>query len=367
MLRVIASLLIVAAVGLLGFAGWAHWQSVRDRAQGPPTAVNVMAAIVRPLTDRLDVVGTARASRTITLLTAVDGRVSKLHFREGQSVDAGTLLVSLDDRQARADLERARTVYQRALSDYQSAARQADSQGLSQTAVNHLKVDMEAARAGLDSSRVALEDHRIRAPFDGIMGRLRPVHPGVYLRRGEPVATLDSVRHLEVSFQVAERYRVVLRPGLDVTFSSDAHPHKQFSGKVMVFNGQVDADGPGLAVKASLDNGEALLRPGEFLRVSMLFGEHPALLVPEQAIVTYGAQSFVFTITAAQRAERRAVQLGGRRDGWVEVVAGLSEAEAVIVSGHDGLGSGAPVTILPGSLNRGALLPSWRRSLEEPV
>lgn len=366
MLRVIASLLIVAAFGL-GIAGWHHGTPTHNTVtDGPPTEVNVIAAVVRPLTDRLEVVGTARAGRAITLITEVDGRVTELHFHEGQSVDAGTLLVSLDDRQARADLERARTHYQRALSDYQEAARRADTRAVSHADVTTLKTGMETARAGLDASRVALEDHSIRAPFDGVMGLSR-VTAGAYLRSGDPIATLGSVRNLEVNFQAPERYRVALRPGLDVTFSSAAHPHKQFTGKVMVFNSQVDAAGPGVAVKAMLDNDETLLRPGEFLQVSMLFGEHAALLVPEQAIVTYGAQSFVFTITTAQRAERRAVQLGGRRDGWVEVVAGLSEAEPVIVSGHVGLGSGAPVTILPDSLNRGAGLPFWRTPLEAPV
>ncbi|MBM7332188.1 efflux RND transporter periplasmic adaptor subunit [Alloalcanivorax marinus] len=365
MLRVIASLLIVAALGL-GIAGWYQGTPDDDAVTGPPAEVNVTAAVIRPLIDRLEVTGTARAGRAITLVTEVDGRVTELHFHEGQSVEAGALLVSLDDRQARMDLERARADYQGALSDYQEAARRLGTRAVSQAEVNTLKTALEDARTGLDARRVALEDHSIRAPFDGVMG-LRQVHPGAYLRSGDPIATLDSVRNLEVSFQAPERYRVALRPGLDVTFSSDAHPHKQFAGKVMVFNGQADGDGAGLAIKAMLDNGEALLRPGEVLRVSMLFGEHAALLVPEQAIVTSGARSFVFTITTTQRAERRAVQLGGRRDGWVEVVAGLSEAEPVIVSGHLGLGSGAPVTVLPDGLDRGAWLPSWRTPLEAPV
>ncbi|MBM1142436.1 efflux RND transporter periplasmic adaptor subunit [Alcanivorax sp. MM125-6] len=362
MLRVIASLALVVALAL-GVWWWRQDAGDAAPAQRPPTVVNVAPAITRPLTQRLDVVGTARASRAVTLLTEVDGRVEALHFEEGQSVSAGDLLVALDDRQARADLGRARAEYQRALSDYQRAARLAGSRSISEAEVDTLKTTLEAAKADQAASMAALDDHRIRAPFDGVVG-LRQVDPGAYLQVGDAIATLDSIRTLDVRFQVPERYLADLHVGLPVDITSDAYPGKTFHGQVALLDTRVDAASRSLPVKAVLDNGETLLRPGQFLQVSVLLEEHPAVLVPEQAVITQGAQSYVFTVTDTQRAERRPVSLGGRRDGWVEITAGLADQEAVIVNGHSRLGSGAPVKVVE---DQGALLPAQRALLAEPA
>ncbi|MBL7251073.1 efflux RND transporter periplasmic adaptor subunit [Alloalcanivorax sp. C16-2] len=360
MLRVIASLALVAAL-VLGAWWWRQEGLEPAAAQRPPTVVNVAPAITRPLANRLDVVGNARASRAVTLLTEVDGRVKDLHFQEGQSVAAGDLLVSLDDRQARADLGRARAEYQRALSDYQRAARLAGSRSISEAEVDTLKTTLEAAKADQAASMAALDDHRIRAPFDGVVG-LRQVDPGAYLQVGDPIANLDSILTLDVHFQVPERYLAHLHAGLPVDITSDAYPGKTFHGKVALLDTRVDTASRGLPVKAVLDNSETLLRPGQFLQVSVLLEEHAAVLVPEQAVITQGAQSYVFTVSDTQRAERRAVSLGGRRDGWVEITAGLRDHEPVIVNGHSRLGGGAPVKVVE---DQGALLPAQRALLEE--
>ena len=175
MLRVIAGLAVIAVMAAVGW--W--WLSDGESAaapQRPPTTVNVVPAISRPLSDNLEVVGTARATRAIVLVTQVDGRVDKIHFQESQDVEAGDLLVTLDARAARAETDRTRADYQRALSDYQRASRLVGGSAISEAEVANLKTTMESARAIMEASRVALEDHSLRAPFDGVVG-LRPT-PG---------------------------------------------------------------------------------------------------------------------------------------------------------------------------------------------
>lgn len=227
----------------------------------------------------------------------------------------------------------------------------------------NLKTSMESARATMEASRVALDDHSLRAPFDGVVG-LRQVDEGAFLQVGAPITTLDSVRNLEVNFQVPERYLSEIRPDLTVEVTSDAYPGKVFRGKIAMLDSRVEAASRSLTVKALLDNADSLLRPGQFLQVSVLLAEHPALLVPEQAVISQGAQSYVFTVSQGDIAERLPVSLGGRRDGWVEVTAGLDQGQPVIVNGHSRLGSGAPVKVVE---DEGALMPSQRALLEEPA
>jgi len=131
-----------------------------------------------------------------------------------------------------------------------------------------------------------------------------------------------------------------------------------------MLDSRVEAASRSLTVKALLDNADSLLRPGQFLQVSVLLAEHPALLVPEQAVISQGAQSYVFTVSNDDVAERLPVSLGGRRDGWVEITAGLDQGQPVIVNGHSRLGSGAPVKVVD---DEGALMPAQRALLEEPA
>ncbi len=83
--------------------------------------------------------------------------------------------------------------------------------------------------------------------------------------------------------------------------------------------------------------------------------------MPEQAIITQGAQSYVFTVDPEQKAVRHPVTLGGRRDGWVEITSGLTDQPDVIVNGHSRLGSGQPVNVID---NPEALLPGQRALLD---
>mgnify|MGYP000432496973 CR=1 FL=1 len=230
MLRVIAGLALIAVLATAG-VWWLSDEQSAAAPQRPPTTVNVVPAISRPLSDNLEVVGTARATRAIVLLTQVDGRVDTIHFQESQEVQAGDLLVTLDDRAARAETNRTRADYQRALSDYQRASRLAGGSAISEAEVANLKTTMESARASMDASRAALEDHTLRAPFDGVVG-LRQVDQGAFLQVGDAVTTLDSVRNLEVNFQVPERYLSDIRPDLTVEVTSDAYPGKVFRGKI---------------------------------------------------------------------------------------------------------------------------------------
>lgn len=137
-------------------------------------------ALVR---DELVTFGSLRSDESVTLRPEVDGRLARLHFREGEAVKAGDLLVSLDDAIARAELDQARAnldlaekSYQRAQMLYKRGASnaQAQDEALSQ---------QQAARASLALAQARLDKTQLRAPYDGVLG-LRQVSPGDYLSAG---------------------------------------------------------------------------------------------------------------------------------------------------------------------------------------
>ena len=359
--RILAGLVLLALA-----AGGIWWALVPDSAaprQRPPTAVNVAPSIERDLFDQVEAVGTARAAQAVVLLAEVPGRVSKIHFQQGQQVKRGQLLVQLDDRNARAELARAEAEYQRAQDDFRRGQQLVDRRAISQSEVDTFRTSLDAARANRDAAQANLNDHRIQAPCAGVVG-LRQVDPGAYLQTGDAITTLDNLGHIEVDFQIPERYLGRLTVGLRVHASNEAFPNLNFDGAISHLDSRVNASSRSLTARARLNNPGNRVRPGQFMRITVQLAQRTALLVPEQAIITQGAQSYVFTVDANSQAIRHPVTLGGRRDGWVEIRDGLVGNPEIIVNGHTRLGSGQAVNIID---NPDALLPEQRVLIAPPT
>jgi membrane fusion protein, multidrug efflux system len=334
---VLAIVLVVAAMWQFGGSSSAG----RERA---PQVVNVEAPRATQLQRHVEAVGSARARQAISVTSEVDGRVSRILMREGATVSAGALLVALDDRTARAELARAEANLADARAAWQRATRLQDTRAVSEAEVDRLQAALKGAEADRESAASRLAYHEIRAPFAGVVG-LRHIDPGSYLRAGEVITTLDDVEQLEVQFTVPERHLAVLEVGQRVMAHSDSWPERPFAGQVTQLDSRVDPVNRAITVKALLDNRERLLRPGQFLQVSLSVGDHPALMIPEQAVLTQGATSFAFVIED-NKAQRRELRLGTRQQGWVEVQEGIEPGDQVVINGHTRLGGGAAVTIV---------------------
>ena len=337
----------VAAVVLVSLVIFAIWQFGGDQAnqrQRPPQVVNVEAPRVTILQRRVEAVGSARALQSVSVTSEVDGRVVRIAMKEGSAVAAGDLLVALDDRTAQAELAQAEAALADARAAWQRAERLQNTRAISEAEVDQLKAALQGAQAQQQAAKARLSYHQIRAPFPGVVG-LRNIDPGSYLRAGDLITTLDNTERLEVQFTVPERYLADLATGNLLTVRRNAWPGKAFSGQLTYRDSRIDPVNRAITVKALLDNSEQLLLPGQFLQVSLAVGEHPALMIPEQAILTQGAVSFAFVAKDGQ-AERRQLSLGTRQQGWVEVTSGIAEGDQVIVTGHTRLGGGSAVTVV---------------------
>jgi len=335
---------IVVVVTLAVALFWQFGGGASGSRERPPQVVNVEQPREAELKRRVEAVGSARARQSVVITSEVDGRVSRILMKEGSSVKAGDLLVALDDRSARADLSRAEANLADARAAWQRANRLQDSRAVSEAEVDRLQAALKSAEADRESAASRLAYHEIRAPFAGKVG-LRNIDPGSYLRAGDLITTLDDVGQLEVQFTVPERNLAALAVGQTVTVRSDSWPDRLFEGTVTQLDSRVDPVNRAITVRALLDNREQLLRPGQFLQVTLDVGEHRAVMIPEQAVLTQGATSFAFVIIDG-KAERRELQLGTRKSGWVEVRNGIAMAEPVVINGHTRLGGGASVQIV---------------------
>lgn len=221
---------------------------------------------------------------------------------------------------ARADLDQIEADYRVAEARLQEAREE----------VRNRQAVVAERRAALALAQQQLEDATIRAPFDGAV-RERQVSVGAYLDVGDPVATIVRVHPLRLRLTVPEREATSLRTGQRVRLRQEGEAAPAAEGVLVRLSPAVDESTRTLLVEAEVPNEDGRLRPGAFATAEIIVDpEQPAVLVPASAVVSFAGVTRVFGIADGQVVEKR-VQLGRRAGDRVEVVAGLSAGEQVIL------------------------------------
>jgi membrane fusion protein (multidrug efflux system) len=309
-------------------------------AEGPMVeVVPVTKTLVR---DELITFGSLRSDESVMIRPEIDGRLAQLHFREGQSVKAGALLVSLDDAISRAELAQARANLNLAEKNFQRAQMLFKRGASNAQALDEASAQQQAARASLALAQARLDKTRIQAPHDGVLG-LREASPGDYLSAGQDIVNLEVLDPLKVDFRIPQKSVSQVRLGQTIEISLDAYPGERFVGEIFAINPRLDEAGRSQAIRARIDNPERRLRPGQFVKVSVILDERTnALIIPEEAVMPVGERLLVNLVVDGKVAVRE-VELGKRMDGAVEVREGLRGDETLISAGWQKVREGMAV------------------------
>lgn len=347
--------LLLVAVAVL-VAGGFYWKrstapsaapEVAAPGKGEPRALPVKAGTVRTGTIIEDVsaVGSLLANESVMIRPERDGRISQIHFDEGQLVKKGAKLVSLDASETEAQLAAARAEATLNRNRLKRAEELTEKNFISAEALDVARENLNQSVARLAEVQSRLEKMTILAPFEGVAG-LRQVSPGAYVKAGQDIARLEGIGTLKLDFRVPELYLGRIRPEQPVQVRVDAYPGETVNGAIYAVEPAVDEQTRTVLLRAHVPNPDVRLKPGMFARVSLVLGERKdALLVPEQAIVPRGNDYFVYRIVDG-KAVLSKVELGARRTGEVEIARGLAAGERIVIDGQLKLKPGAPVKVL---------------------
>lgn len=318
-------------------------------AQSQAPGVILSEAHVATVADRVEALGTLRANESVTITATVTETISAIHFDDGQQVSAGDVLAEMTSREQHARLEEAQARLAEAERQYDRVKSLEASGSASASLLDERRRDLRTARATLAAIESQLADRLIKAPFDGVVG-LRNISVGALVEPGDVITTLDDDRLMKLDFPVPSLFLPSLAPGLAIEARSPALGDQPFDGAVSSISSRVDPVTRTVQVRARIDNPERTLRPGLLMQVELLRDPRQALLVPEAAILQRGSEHAVLVVEEAADgqtiAQRRPVQVGLRRPGEVEIVAGLEAGERVITHGADKARAGQPVQVL---------------------
>lgn len=304
-------------------------------------AVEVTRVSAASFADETTAVGTLKSNESVVLRPETSGRIAAIHFKDGQVVRRGALLLSLDAGIQEAELQQARANLALAQANQQRNEDLFQKKFISQQSLDNTKAALKVQEASVALAEARLAKTRIRAPFDGVVG-IRNVSVGDYVKEGEELVNVEDIATLKVDFRLPEAYLGRLGRGQTLEVSSDALPGVPFQATLEAVDPLVDVNGRSISCRALLPNREGRLRPGMFVRSRLVFGERKdALMLPEQAVVT-GARPRVFRVEEG-KARAVTVQLGVRRDGRVEILEGLALGDTVITAGQMKVRDGMPV------------------------
>lgn len=304
-------------------------------------AVEVTRVSAASFADETTAVGTLKSNESVVLRPETSGRIAAIHFKDGQVVRRGALLLSLDAGIQEAELQQARANLALAQANQQRNEDLFQKKFISQQSLDNTKAALKVQEASVALAEARLAKTRIRAPFDGVVG-IRNVSAGDYVKEGEELVNVEDIATLKVDFRLPEAYLGRLERGQTLEVSSDALPGVPFQATLEAVDPLVDVNGRSISCRALLPNREGRLRPGMFVRSRLVFGERKdALMLPEQAVVT-GARPRVFRVEEG-KARAVTVQLGVRRDGRVEILEGLALGDTVITAGQMKVRDGMPV------------------------
>lgn len=342
----LGALVAAAVFGLPKLFGSADSSAAgRARSAKPPPPVVVATVARQPFVDSVEALGTVLANESVEITPNRADHVTKIHFRDGQEVEAGELLVEMHAEEERALLAEAKAIRDQRKVRFEQLEELFRRDMTSQRDIDDARAELAGAQARVIGLEATIADRMVRAPFDGTLG-LRRVSEGAYLQPSSIITTLDDLSVIKLDFTIPETWVSVVRASMKITARSDAWPSDEFSGEVMMVDTRLDERTRSMTVRARLPNPQRKLLPGMLLKVSVERGEAAVLQVPEEAVIPIGEEHFVFRIDEHDIARRIQITLGRRRVGAVEVLDGLEDGERVVIEGIVRVRPDSPVQVV---------------------
>ena len=333
----------------------AAWIVTVERSQSPTGGrsfgalpVEVVTVEAHEFADIVEALGTARSNESVTITSRSTDVISRVAFESGDRVEVGQILVEFADAEEAADLEEARASLLEVERELVRVRELAQRGVVAQSQVDSAEASVDRAASRLASVQAQQADLLIRAPFDGLVG-LRNASPGMLVRPGDPIASLDDVSIIKVDFTIPERFLTVLAAGDALVFTAAAYPGRVFEGYVAQVDTRVDPITRAATVRALIDNSDGKILPGMLMLVEARSNERQSTAVPELAVVRNANTAFVYVVDddgeGAPTARRQNVNTGERRNGLIEVTNGLQPGARIVSEGVHRVRPGSPIRI----------------------
>ncbi|MGK9166024.1 efflux RND transporter periplasmic adaptor subunit [Inquilinus limosus] len=388
---------IVAVLGIaVAAVAWQRFgnadaieRSGKTAEAGQPGSKNAVRAIPvatapvqqKSVATTLSAIGTVEPISTVQVSSRIDSQVMQVHVADGQTVQAGDLLFTLDDKPAKAqvalaqaNLAKDQAMRDQAVADVERDKPLVKTGAVSQQAYEQAIATAKAAeatvaadQASLDQAQLTLSYTQIRAPITGRLGVVA-VTAGNLVKANTSsgsssssssgtaaatgLVTITQMMPIRIAFTVPERNLDAVRtamagptpPGVDA-FSNDGKTHLA-TGTLTFVDSAVDTKSGTIPLKATFGNTGQALWPGQFVQVSLTLGtQQDAVTVPTVALQAGQDGAYVFVARPDGTAEQRPVTVARTNGDEAVIAQGLKPGEQVVTEGQLRLMQGSRIAV----------------------
>ena len=334
----------------LGACGASHPGNDESASAGVAASVSVLAPAQATVYESSP--GNVIATNSARIASRLTGYVQALHADVGDSVKAGQLLLTLDNRdveaqvaQARAALSQARASLADAQFNYDRYSSLYKQDAVTRQQYESVKRNYAVAQAGVKAANAQLEQAyaqrayaEVRAPFAGVV-TARYVQQGDLATPGKPLVEIQSPGHLEVHTQISNSAYAALKVGDVVQIvGTDVHT----TARVLRLSPAADPSTETHLLKATLP-ADTKLGSGDFVRVRVPVGTRKALFVPDTSLIERAGIPAVFVVDKTDHVHLRMVRVGEQVHGRSEILSGLAAGERFVTHPTDALTNGARI------------------------
>jgi RND family efflux transporter MFP subunit len=351
---------LVAGAALLA-AGCGEKTTAAGPAGGgiPAMPVQVQVAQSVRIPDTTEYLSMLKSRQSSAINPQVEGQVTAIFVKSGDSVSKGTPLLQIDPMKQEATLssqEAARAAQEATLrlakvnldrAQKLNAAGVISKQDLdnAQSAYDAAEAQLKALADQVEQQKVELHYYKVSAPADGIVGDI-PVHVGDRVQVTTLLTTVDLPGALEAYIYVPADRAKDLKLGLPVRLL-DENGNTVSETHITFVSPQVETDTQTVLAKAAVENAKAKLRIAQQVRAQVTWGSHDGVVIPVLSVLRINGQSFVFVAANEGKgtvARQKLLKLGDTTGNDYAVLDGLKAGDHLIVSGTQFLTDGAPVT-----------------------
>ena len=327
--------------------------------------MTVGAVIKKTVPVQIRSIGNVEAYSTVSIKARVGGDLTHVYFREGQDVNKGDILFSIDSRtyktaldSVKANLLRDKALAKKAEEDLLRYTELLRDELVSRSQYEQVFANAEALKATIEADKAVVENARLQVEYCTIYAPIAGRTGGLLVNQGnlikanddKPMVVINQIQPVYVNFSVPEQYlreikKYMSAGKLNVEAFLSKEDKKYFYGILSFMDNTVDTATGTIKLKATFSNKEKALWPGQFVTVRITLSNlQDAVVVSTQAIQTGQQGQFVFVVKDGT-AELRPVTAGVTYEDVTVIEKGLSAGEQVVTDGQMRLMPGSKVEI----------------------
>ncbi|MFW6020025.1 MAG: efflux RND transporter periplasmic adaptor subunit [Bacteroidales bacterium] len=315
-----------------------------EQSRATKTPVKGYRAQLENFTIEKQATGDMLAYEETNIRSAVSGHVEDIHFKEGEKVQKGDLLVEIDNRHWKAQKKGIKAELSAAQNKLERNQQLIEIEGVSQEEIEQSESEVSRLKAQLEELKVYIDRSQIKAPFTGQLG-MRNFSPGAYITQGDLITRIVQHDTLRVSFDIPAKDRHLIKKNQRVTIISSSKKDS-IKAKIYSIDPKTRPSSRSVEARAIFENKTKLFSPGNFVTLLLTPSQNnKTILIPASAITSELNAKIIYIVDNG-KARRQKVVTGTRTPDRVEILSGLSAGDTVITSGLMTIGDGSPVRVI---------------------